>query len=227
MRSLEETGSPTGIDLLIDSGEVRASSLPTHSSSRNHPQTPSQRKLKKPPCDGISKGEGTLSPDSNEPSSPVTARPTSRSDRNPDNLCIIPGPSQTCFPKRDQRSGGVTEASSLLGGSPWRPCGWKGSTYHMGQLHPAVRVANLLQHINQVKTAEGYGFKQDKKLQLKHQPGFNPPLPSTGPGLGQTGPQITGLDDQEAPGSSFHLFLAQSRSGPIQNSGIEPVSGAE
>ena len=62
----------------------------------------------------------------------------------------------------DQRSGGVTEASSLLGGSPWRPCGWKGSTYHMGQLHPAVRVANLLQHINQVKTAEGYGFKQDK-----------------------------------------------------------------
>ena len=42
MRSLEETRSPTGIDLLIDSGEVRASSLPTHSSSRNHPQTPSQ-----------------------------------------------------------------------------------------------------------------------------------------------------------------------------------------
>ena len=32
----------------------------------------------------------------------------------------------------------------------------------MGQLHPAVHVADLLQHINQVKTAEGYGFKQDK-----------------------------------------------------------------
>ncbi|KAG5214222.1 hypothetical protein JEQ12_010008 [Ovis aries] len=213
--------SPTGIDLLIDSGEVKASSLPTHSSSHNHPQTPSQvrkskavmgrphdcaggnkergqpeapgpsahpdiatqqvafllqrfrtqgrgpplstsqevwdrrwhiyvvvqrgsekrrlqkcadssrsgelerqrigtarketaenmarsadlksywvskagnwpltwffntamgtqRKLQKPPCNGISKGEGTLSPDSNEPSSPVTARPASRSDR--------------------------------------------------------------------------------------------------------------------------------------------------
>ncbi|KAI4544611.1 hypothetical protein MG293_004877 [Ovis ammon polii] len=194
--------SPTGIDLLIDSGEVKASSLPTHSSSHNHPQTPSQeqgqpeapgpsahpdiatqqvafllqrfrtqgrgpplstsqevwdrrwhiyvvvqrgsekrrlqkcadssrsgelerqrigtarketaenmarsadlksywvskagnwpltwffntamgtqRKLQKPPCNGISKGEGTLSPDSDEPSSPVTARPASRSDR--------------------------------------------------------------------------------------------------------------------------------------------------
>ncbi|EFB16003.1 hypothetical protein PANDA_019827 [Ailuropoda melanoleuca] len=62
---------------------------------------------------------------------------------------------------RDQRSGGVTEASSLLGGSPRRPCGRKGSPYHTGQLHPAVRVADLLQHINQMKTAEGYGFKQE------------------------------------------------------------------
>ncbi|XP_070315160.1 receptor-type tyrosine-protein phosphatase U isoform X1 [Odocoileus virginianus] len=64
-------------------------------------------------------------------------------------------------PRGDQRGGGVTEASSLLGGSPRRPCGRKGSPYHTGQLHPAVRVADLLQHINQMKTAEGYGFKQE------------------------------------------------------------------
>uniref|UniRef100_A0A452U2D6 Receptor-type tyrosine-protein phosphatase U n=1 Tax=Ursus maritimus TaxID=29073 RepID=A0A452U2D6_URSMA len=64
-------------------------------------------------------------------------------------------------PRGDQRSGGVTEASSLLGGSPRRPCGRKGSPYHTGQLHPAVRVADLLQHISQMKTAEGYGFKQE------------------------------------------------------------------
>uniref|UniRef100_A0A8C0LK85 Receptor-type tyrosine-protein phosphatase U n=1 Tax=Canis lupus dingo TaxID=286419 RepID=A0A8C0LK85_CANLU len=61
--------------------------------------------------------------------------------------------------------GGVTEASSLLGGSPRRPCGRKGSPYHTGQLHPAVRVADLLQHINQMKTAEGYGFKQEYEVQ--------------------------------------------------------------
>uniref|UniRef100_A0A672MB96 Receptor-type tyrosine-protein phosphatase U n=1 Tax=Sinocyclocheilus grahami TaxID=75366 RepID=A0A672MB96_SINGR len=42
-----------------------------------------------------------------------------------------------------------------------RQCGRKGSPYHTGQLHPAVRVADLLQHINQMKTAEGYGFKQE------------------------------------------------------------------
>ncbi|NXN40888.1 PTPRU phosphatase, partial [Rhinoptilus africanus] len=61
----------------------------------------------------------------------------------------------------DQRSSMVNESSSLLGGSPRRQCGRKGSPYHTGQLHPAVRVADLLQHINQMKTAEGYGFKQE------------------------------------------------------------------
>uniref|UniRef100_A0A8C9Z9Z2 Receptor-type tyrosine-protein phosphatase U n=1 Tax=Sander lucioperca TaxID=283035 RepID=A0A8C9Z9Z2_SANLU len=66
---------------------------------------------------------------------------------------------QTCG-TRDARSS-VNEASSLLGGSPRHQCGRKGSPYHTGQLHPAVRVADLLQHINQMKTAEGYGFKQE------------------------------------------------------------------
>ncbi|KPP63943.1 hypothetical protein Z043_117755 [Scleropages formosus] len=65
-----------------------------------------------------------------------------------------------CSTRSEQRSS-VNESSSLLGGSPRRPCGRKGSPYHTGQLHPAVRVADLLQHINQMKTAEGYGFKQE------------------------------------------------------------------
>uniref|UniRef100_A0A8C1U4X6 Receptor-type tyrosine-protein phosphatase U n=1 Tax=Cyprinus carpio TaxID=7962 RepID=A0A8C1U4X6_CYPCA len=62
----------------------------------------------------------------------------------------------TCDPRSS-----MNESSSLLGGSPRRQCGRKGSPYHTGQLHPAVRVADLLQHINQMKTAEGYGFKQE------------------------------------------------------------------
>ncbi|XP_048681507.1 receptor-type tyrosine-protein phosphatase U isoform X2 [Caretta caretta] len=66
-----------------------------------------------------------------------------------------------CSNRGDQRSSAVNESSSLLGGSPRRQCGCKGSPYHTGQLHPAVRVADLLQHINQMKTAEGYGFKQE------------------------------------------------------------------
>ncbi|KAK6474569.1 receptor-type tyrosine-protein phosphatase U isoform X2 [Huso huso] len=67
---------------------------------------------------------------------------------------------QNCSNRSEQRST-VNESSSLLGGSPRWQCGRKGSPYHTGQLHPAVRVADLLQHINQMKTAEGYGFKQE------------------------------------------------------------------
>ncbi|XP_038164883.1 receptor-type tyrosine-protein phosphatase U-like isoform X2 [Cyprinodon tularosa] len=54
-----------------------------------------------------------------------------------------------------------TESSSLLGSSPQHHCQRRSSPYHTGQLHPAVRVADLLQHINHMKTSEGYGFKQE------------------------------------------------------------------
>ncbi|KAL2080557.1 hypothetical protein ACEWY4_024350 [Coilia grayii] len=67
---------------------------------------------------------------------------------------------QTGSTRTEQRSS-VNESSSLLGGSPRRHCRRKSSPYHTGQLHPAVRVADLLQHINQMKTSEGYGFKQE------------------------------------------------------------------
>ena len=70
----------------------------------------------------------------------------------------------------------VNEASSLLGGSPRHQCGRKGSPYHTGQLHPAVRVADLLQHINQMKTAEGYGFKQEYEVRERY---YSPVLHST------------------------------------------------
>lgn len=73
-------------------------------------------------------------------------------------LCLVAG---------DARSS-VNEASSLLGGSPRHQCGRKGSPYHTGQLHPAVRVADLLQHINQMKTAEGYGFKQEYEVRGRY-----------------------------------------------------------
>ncbi|XP_034501013.1 uncharacterized protein LOC109491308 [Ailuropoda melanoleuca] len=56
---------------------------------------------------------------------------------------------------------GSLRPAACWGAHRGRPCGRKGSPYHTGQLHPAVRVADLLQHINQMKTAEGYGFKQE------------------------------------------------------------------
>lgn len=36
--------------------------------------------------------------------------------------------------------------------------------YQTAQLHPAIRVADLLQHITQMKCAEGYGFKEEYEV---------------------------------------------------------------
>lgn len=48
--------------------------------------------------------------------------------------------------------------------------------YQTGQLHPAIRVADLLQHITQMKCAEGYGFKEEYEvcpfIPLQHSPSF-------------------------------------------------------
>lgn len=71
----------------------------------------------------------------------------------------------------DEQRSSVNESSSLLGGSPHRHCRRKSSPYHTGQLHPAVRVADLLQHINQMKTAEGYGFKQEYEVRKEERKG--------------------------------------------------------
>uniref|UniRef100_A0A4W6CHK3 protein-tyrosine-phosphatase n=1 Tax=Lates calcarifer TaxID=8187 RepID=A0A4W6CHK3_LATCA len=78
---------------------------------------------------------------------------------------------QTCSRQEMNNVAPVNESSSLLGGSPHRHCRRKSSPYHTGQLHPAVRVADLLQHINQMKTAEGYGFKQEYEVRQEKRKG--------------------------------------------------------
>uniref|UniRef100_A0A8C1QPN4 protein-tyrosine-phosphatase n=1 Tax=Cyprinus carpio TaxID=7962 RepID=A0A8C1QPN4_CYPCA len=83
----------------------------------------------------------------------------------PWSVCVYLSLSSSSRSSDEQRST-VNESSSLLGGSPRRHCRRKSSPYHTGQLHPAVRVADLLQHINQMKTGEGYGFKQEYEVRL-------------------------------------------------------------
>lgn len=46
--------------------------------------------------------------------------------------------------------------------------------YQTGQLHPAIRVADLLQHITQMKCAEGYGFKEEYEVSASSVPGLSP-----------------------------------------------------
>ncbi|XP_053718532.1 receptor-type tyrosine-protein phosphatase U [Synchiropus splendidus] len=52
----------------------------------------------------------------------------------------------------------ISECSSPLGGSPQHHVPL---LYHTGQLHPAVRVNDLFQHISLMKTANGYSFKEE------------------------------------------------------------------
>ncbi|XP_041043600.1 receptor-type tyrosine-protein phosphatase kappa isoform X2 [Carcharodon carcharias] len=55
----------------------------------------------------------------------------------------------------------VSAESSRLLDVPRYHCDPTESPYQTGQLHPAIRVADLLQHINLMKTSEGYGFKEE------------------------------------------------------------------
>uniref|UniRef100_A0AAY4D013 protein-tyrosine-phosphatase n=1 Tax=Denticeps clupeoides TaxID=299321 RepID=A0AAY4D013_9TELE len=55
------------------------------------------------------------------------------------------------------------ESSRLLD-VPRYHCEGTESPYQTGQLHPAIRVADLLQHINLMKTSDSYGFKEEYEV---------------------------------------------------------------
>ncbi|XP_069587175.1 receptor-type tyrosine-protein phosphatase mu isoform X8 [Ranitomeya imitator] len=54
-----------------------------------------------------------------------------------------------------------SETSSLAQSHTYKKRETVDVPYQTGQLHPAIRVADLLQHITQMKCAEGYGFKEE------------------------------------------------------------------
>uniref|UniRef100_A0A8C6KTK4 protein-tyrosine-phosphatase n=1 Tax=Nothobranchius furzeri TaxID=105023 RepID=A0A8C6KTK4_NOTFU len=65
-----------------------------------------------------------------------------------------------CRFKYENHSGSAAENSRLLD-VPRYHCEGTESPYQTGQLHPAIRVADLLQHINLMKTSDSYGFKEE------------------------------------------------------------------
>ncbi|XP_057208083.1 receptor-type tyrosine-protein phosphatase kappa isoform X14 [Triplophysa rosa] len=60
----------------------------------------------------------------------------------------------------DENHTAAAENSRLLD-IPRYHCDGTESPYQTGQLHPAIRVADLLQHINLMKTSDSYGFKEE------------------------------------------------------------------
>ncbi|KAG3294188.1 protein tyrosine phosphatase, receptor type M, transcript variant X2 [Ictidomys tridecemlineatus] len=55
----------------------------------------------------------------------------------------------------------ASDTSSLVQSHTYKKRETADVPYQTGQLHPAIRVADLLQHITQMKCAEGYGFKEE------------------------------------------------------------------
>uniref|UniRef100_A0A8C2UIB8 protein-tyrosine-phosphatase n=1 Tax=Coturnix japonica TaxID=93934 RepID=A0A8C2UIB8_COTJA len=57
--------------------------------------------------------------------------------------------------------GEMTQPTLTIQTHPYRSCEPVEMSYPRGQFQPAIRVADLLQHITQMKRAEGYGFKEE------------------------------------------------------------------
>lgn len=65
-----------------------------------------------------------------------------------------------------------SETSSLAQSHTYKKREAADVPYQTGQLHPAIRVADLLQHITQMKCAEGYGFKEEYEVSMKLKTGM-------------------------------------------------------
>lgn len=65
----------------------------------------------------------------------------------------------------DENHSATAESSRLLD-VPRYLCEGTESPYQTGQLHPAIRVADLLQHINLMKTSDSYGFKEEYEVKI-------------------------------------------------------------
>uniref|UniRef100_A0A8C2DQS4 Receptor-type tyrosine-protein phosphatase kappa n=1 Tax=Cyprinus carpio TaxID=7962 RepID=A0A8C2DQS4_CYPCA len=61
-----------------------------------------------------------------------------------------------------------SSTNSRLLDIPRYHCEGTESPYQTGQLHPAIRVADLLQHINLMKTSDSYGFKEEYEVRREH-----------------------------------------------------------
>ncbi|XP_061297405.1 receptor-type tyrosine-protein phosphatase T isoform X6 [Pezoporus flaviventris] len=61
----------------------------------------------------------------------------------------------------DSSHGEMTQPTLTIQTHPFRSCEPVEMSYPRGQFQPAIRVADLLQHITQMKRGQGYGFKEE------------------------------------------------------------------
>ncbi|NWV90388.1 PTPRT phosphatase, partial [Machaerirhynchus nigripectus] len=78
-------------------------------------------------------------------------------------LCRVWGETgfQTPFRRDTDPDGGMAQPTLTIQTHPYRSCEPVEMSYPRGQFQPAIRVADLLQHITQMKRGQGYGFKEE------------------------------------------------------------------
>ncbi|NXF96565.1 PTPRT phosphatase, partial [Eubucco bourcierii] len=65
------------------------------------------------------------------------------------------------YPYINSSHGEMTQPTLTIQTHPYRSCEPVEMSYPRGQFQPAIRVADLLQHITQMKRGQGYGFKEE------------------------------------------------------------------
>ena len=83
---------------------------------------------------------------------------------------LAPVSLSTCVPDESQTMGSDTSSLVQSHTHSLRKREAVDVPYQTGQLHPAIRVADLLQHITQMKCAEGYGFKEEYEVRRPRLP---------------------------------------------------------
>lgn len=75
-----------------------------------------------------------------------------------DGLCCL------FFFEADGSRGELSQPTLTIQTHPYRTCDPVEMSYPRDQFQPAIRVADLLQHITQMKRGQGYGFKEEYEV---------------------------------------------------------------
>lgn len=62
----------------------------------------------------------------------------------------------------------MSQPSMTIQTYPYGGCESVEMSYQAGQFQPAIRVADLLQHITQMKCGQGYGFKEEYEVRTHY-----------------------------------------------------------
>lgn len=70
------------------------------------------------------------------------------------------------LPAADNSHSEMSQPTLTIQTYPYGGCESVEMSYQAGQFQPAIRVADLLQHITQMKCGQGYGFKEEYEVRM-------------------------------------------------------------